>query len=111
MGLMREERVCRREPGGAHGWRHRVPRMYVSVEVASRDHEQSRGAVSRIAFPSLAGSWLWYVWAAMAILVVVGYWHVRRTLRKRERVADAADAEARRRAEAKHHKARHGEIE
>jgi membrane protein implicated in regulation of membrane protease activity len=85
--------------------------MYVSIEVASCDHEQSRGTVSQIAFPSLAGRWLWYVWAVMAIVVVVGYWHVRRTLRKRERTADAADAEARRRAKAKHHKTRHGEIE
>ncbi len=64
-----------------------------------------------MAFPSLAGRWLWYVWAAMAIVVIVGYWHVRRTLRKRERIADAADAEAHRRAEAKHHKTKHGEIE
>jgi hypothetical protein len=85
--------------------------MYVSTEVGSRDHEQSWGTVPRIAFPSLAGQWLWYVWAVMAIVVVVGYWHVRRTLRKRERIADAADAEAHRRTEAKHHKTRHGKIE
>ena len=65
----------------------------------------------RIVFPSLAGQWLWYVWAAMAIVVVVGYWRVRRMLRKRERIADAAETDARRRAEAKHHKDRHGEIE
>lgn len=67
--------------------------------------------MSRIAFPSPAGNWLWYVWAVMAIVVIVGYWHVRRTLRKRERIADTADADARRRAEGKHHKTRHGEIE
>jgi ABC-type nickel/cobalt efflux system permease component RcnA len=47
----------------------------------------------------------------MAIVVVVGYWHVRRTLRKRERIADATDAEAHRRTEAEHHKTRHGKIE
>ena len=64
-----------------------------------------------IASPSLAGRWLWYVWAVMAIVVVVGYWHVRRTLRKRERIADAADADAHRRAEAKHHKTKHGGVE
>lgn len=47
----------------------------------------------------------------MAIVVIVGYWHVRRTLRKRERIADTADADARRRAEGKHHKTRHSEVE
>lgn len=49
----------------------------------------------------LQGYWLWFAWAIVAVVVVVGYFQVRRHLNRVEKGADADDAalKARRRHE------------
>jgi hypothetical protein len=62
-------------------------------------------------FTSVHWNWLWFVWAAIAVCVVFGYFRVRHQLHRAERSADAADEASRKRHAAEHHKKKHGRVE
>jgi hypothetical protein len=55
----------------------------------------------------LHGYWLWFVWALIALVVVVGGIRVRRHLNRVERAADAPAEHHRH----EHEKKRHGGVE
>ena len=55
----------------------------------------------------LNGYWLWFAWGLIAIVVVIGYFEVRRRLARAERKEDAADAALRARHYAEHEKHKH----
>jgi hypothetical protein len=62
-------------------------------------------------FYLVRGNWLWFVWAAIAVCVVVGYIRVRHHLHRVEASGDAASAEARKRHAAEHAKRKRGGVE
>jgi hypothetical protein len=57
------------------------------------------------------GNWLWFVWAGIAVCVVVGYVVVRRRLRRVEAAGDAPSGEGRARHAADHARKRRGGVE
>jgi hypothetical protein len=60
---------------------------------------------------AVAGNWLWFVWAGIAVCVVVGYVVVRRRLHRVEAAGDAPSAEGRARHDAGHARKRRGGVE
>jgi hypothetical protein len=62
-------------------------------------------------FYPLHGYWIWFVWAIIAVLVVIGYVRVRSRLGRLERSEDPATVDARKRHAAEKTKKKHGGVE
>jgi beta-lactamase regulating signal transducer with metallopeptidase domain len=62
-------------------------------------------------FSAIHGYWLWYVWAFIAVVVVIGYVRVRHKINRAEAAGDPADEAARLRHAAEHEKRKHKGIE
>jgi len=62
-------------------------------------------------FNLVGGNWLWFVWAAIAVCVVVGYIRVRRHLNRVEAAPEPGAEEARKRHAAEHAKKRRRSVE
>jgi hypothetical protein len=62
-------------------------------------------------FTAIHGYWLWYVWAIIAAVVVVGYFRVRRRIDRAETSPDAAEETARTRHAAEREKRKHKGVE
>jgi hypothetical protein len=60
---------------------------------------------------AVRGNWLWFVWAGIAICVIVGYVVVRRRLHRVEAAGDAPSGEGRARHAAEHARKRRGGVE
>jgi hypothetical protein len=57
------------------------------------------------------GNWLWFVWAGIAVCVVVGYIVVRRRLHRVEAAGDVRSEEGRARHAAEHARKHRGGVE
>ncbi len=62
-------------------------------------------------FSAIHGYWLWYVWAGIAALVVIGYVRARHRINRSEAERDPVEEEARRRHAAEHERRRHKGVE
>ncbi len=62
-------------------------------------------------FSEIHGYWLWYVWAVIAAVVVVGYVRVRHRIDRAETAPDPAQEEARKRHADEHEKRKHTGVE
>jgi hypothetical protein len=60
---------------------------------------------------AVRGNWLWFVWAGIAVCVVVGYIVVRRRLHRAEAAGDGPSAAGRARHAAEHARKRRGGVE
>jgi hypothetical protein len=62
-------------------------------------------------FTAVHGYWLWYVWAIIAVVVVIGYVRVRGQINRSERAGDAAEEQLKKQHAAEHEKRKHKGVE